>query len=208
MITKKEIASVIIFSIILGFVFSIQDFQGLFLVSLGAVFLTILVNLIFKKMAAEYWDNEIEHSLWEGSRYWYAPHHKFKRQIPLGVIIPIIVKILSLGLLNWSAGLTFETTGKKYKAAKRHGVYAFSEVTEEQIALIAATGIFGNILLAIVAYFANAPIIMKTSIIYTFYNLIPISNLDGNKIFFGNLLVWNILAVLSLIGVLGLLVIV
>jgi hypothetical protein len=208
MITKKEIASVIIFSIILGFIFSIHNFQDLFFISLGAVFLTIIINVIFKKMAAEYWDNEIEHSLWEGSRYWYGPHHKLKRPISLGVVIPIIIKILSFGLLNWSAGLTFETQGKKYKAAKRHGIYAFSEVTEEQIALIAATGILGNILLAIVAYFANAPIIMRISIIYTFYNLIPISNLDGNKIFFGNLLIWNILAVLSLIGILGLFMIV
>lgn len=208
MITKKEIISIIVLSVVLGFIFSINDFKGLFLVSLGAVFLTIIVNVIFKKIAAEYWDNEIEHSLWEASRYWYGPSHKFKNPISLGIIIPIIVKILSFGLLNWSAGLTFETEGKKYKAAKRHGVYSFSEVTEEQIGLIAAAGIFGNILLAIVAYFANAPIIMKTSIVYLFYNMIPISNLDGNKIFFGNLLLWNILAVVSLIGILGLLIIV
>lgn len=208
MITKKEIVSVAVLTIVLAFIFSINDFKNLFLVSLGAVFITIIVNIIFKKMAAEYWDNEIEHSLWEAKRYWYGPSHKFRSPITLGIIIPILVKILSMGLLNWSAGLTFETEGKKYKAAKRHGVYAFSEVTEEQIGLIAAAGILGNILLAIVAYFANAPIIMKTSIVYLFYNMIPISNLDGNKIFFGNLLLWNILAVISLIGVLGLLVII
>lgn len=208
MITKKEIVSVILFSVVLAFLLAINDFQNLFLVSLGAVLITIIVNILFKKIAAEYWDNEIEHSLWEASRYWYGPSHKFKRPISLGIIIPIIVKILSFGLLTWSAGLTFETEGKKYKAAKRHGIYAFSEVTEEQIGLIAAAGILGNILLAIVAYLVDSPTVMKASILYLFYNMIPISNLDGNKIFFGNLLLWNILAVISLIGILGLLLII
>lgn len=208
MLTKKEIGSIIVFSIVLAFLLAINNFQELFLVSLGAVLITIIVNILFKKIAAEYWDNKIEHSLWEASRFWYGPSHKFKKAIPFGIIIPLILKILSFGLVTWSAGLTFETEGKKYKAAKRHGVYAFSEVTEEQIGLIAATGILGNILLAIIAYLANSPLVMKVSILYIFYNMVPISNLDGNKIFFGNLLVWNILAVISLIGVLGLLLII
>lgn len=208
MLTKKEMGSIVVFSIIFAFLFAINDFQNLFLISLGAIFLTIIINIIFKKIAAEYWDNKIEHSLWEASRYWYGPSHKFRKAIPFGIIVPIIIKILSFGLLTWSAGLTFETEGKKYKAAKRHGVYSFSEVTEEQIGLIAAAGIFGNILLAIVAYLANSPLIMKVSVLYIFYNMIPISNLDGNKIFFGNLLLWNVLAVISLIGILGLLLII
>jgi len=35
---------------------------------------------------------------------------------------------------------------------------------------------------------------------YAFFNILPLSDLDGNKIFFGNLVLWSFIAALVLIG--------
>jgi Zn-dependent protease len=40
----------------------------------------------------------------------------------------------------------------------------------------------------------------RLSIYFAFFNMIPISDLDGNKIFFGSLILWSFLAALVLIG--------
>ena len=35
---------------------------------------------------------------------------------------------------------------------------------------------------------------------FAFFNMLPISELDGNKIFFGSIVFWSFLAILTLIG--------
>ena len=73
-------------------------------------------------------------------------------------------------------------------------------MTEEHIGLIAASGIFANLFLGIIGYLIGFPLFAKLSIWFAFFNMIPISNLDGNKIFFGNLVLWSFLAIITLIG--------
>ena len=41
---------------------------------------------------------------------------------------------------------------------------------------------------------------MQKNIWFVFFNLIPVSDLDGNKIFFGNNVLWVVLAIVSLIA--------
>ena len=104
------------------------------------------------------------------------------------------------------ASLVFDVKAKTYRAAKRHGLYRFSEMTEDHIGYIASAGIFANILLAIITYFIGLPIEMNfvvLSIYYIFFNMIPVSDLDGNKILFGNMVLWAFLATLSLISLIA-----
>ena len=104
------------------------------------------------------------------------------------------------------ASLVFDVKAKAYHAAKRHGIYSFSEMTEEHIGRIAAAGIFVNLVLAIAFYFIGGDfgtLFAKLNILFAFFNMIPISDLDGNKIFFGNLVLWSFLAIVTLIGFLG-----
>ena len=208
MLNKKELSVFGITVLILGFTLALTDLRNLFLISLIYIFIIILVNIVFKKVAAFYWDTEIEIKHWEIERYGIKPHHHFRKPLQIGLIIPIILKILTLGWLNWTAALTFEVKGKTYRAARRHGIYSFSEVSEAQIGYIAAIGILGTLLGGLLGYLLGFEEFAKLSIGYAFFNMIPISILDGNKIFFGNLTLWNFLAIIVLLGVLAIMFIV
>jgi hypothetical protein len=210
MLNRKEMAHIIIITIILAFSISLIQSMELFLTTLGFVFLIIIANTLSKKVVGYYFEAQVETKLWEMERYgflgvifrgFYHPSKKFKQAIPLGAIMPIVVKVLSLGYINWMASLVFDVKAKKYRAAKRHGFYSFSEMTEFHIGLIAAAGILMNLFLAIIGYLIGATEFARLNIYYAFFNMIPLSSLDGNKIFFGSLLIWSFLVSIILIGI-------
>jgi hypothetical protein len=204
MLTKKEIIPISLIILILSFTVSLIRSWTLFYYSLLSIFLIVLVNILAKKIASFYLDSEIEIKLWQIKRYGFKPNQNFKRPFPTGAFFPILLTAISFGYLTWMASLTFEVKPKVYRAAKRHGLYSFSEMTESHIGLIAAAGIFATLGFAVLGYFIGLPEIMNfvnLSILYAFYNMIPISDLDGNKIFFGNKILWSFLATITLIGV-------
>ncbi len=200
MLNGKEIGTILLVTIILAFVFSILNLKELFFLSLLFIFLTILINIIAKKVTAFYLDSEIEVKLWEVERYGFRPGSYFKKPIPAGVLAPIILAGLSLGYLKWLASLVFDVKAKTYRAAKRHGLYTFSEMTEYHIGLIAASGILANLIFAVIGYLINFPEFARINIYYAFFNILPLSDLDGNKIFFGSIILWSFLAALILVG--------
>lgn len=209
MLTKKEIISITIITLILAFSITLMQSIELFLSTLLFIFLIILINIIAKKIAGYYFEAEVETKLWEMERYgflgaivrgFYHPSKKFKQALPLGAIMPLVVKVISLGYVNWLASLTFDVKAKKYRTAKRHGFYSFSEMTEFHIGLIAAAGILANLFFAVIGYLIGATEFARLNIYYAFFNMIPISSLDGNKIFFGSLIIWSFLASIIMIG--------
>ncbi len=204
MLNKKEILAIIISTIILGFIISLVESLNIFLYAMLSVFIIIMTNIIGKKIASFYLDSEIEIGLWEIKRYGFKTHRHFKRPFPAGAFFPIISKIFLFPLNSfvWMASLVFDVKPKIYKAAKRHGLYTFSEMTEYHIGLIASAGIFINLTLAVIGYLINFPEFARLNIYYAFFNMLPISDLDGNKIFFGSLILWSFLASIVLIGLL------
>ncbi len=200
MLTKKEIISIITATLILSFVISLVETLEIFLYTLGAVFLVIMINLAPKKITSFYLDTEIETKLWEIKRYGFKANKYFKKPFPAGAFFPIITAAFSFGYVNWMASLIFDVKGKVYRAAKRHGLYSFSGIAEDHVGLIAASGIFANLVFAVIGYLINFPAFAKLNIYYAFFNMLPISDLDGNKIFFGNLILWSFLASVTLIG--------
>jgi len=200
MLNKNEIAAITISTIILGFVFSIGQALNLFLYTALTIFLIILINIAAKKVASFYLDSEIEIKLWEIQRYGFKASKHFKKPVPAGVFFPIIFAALSFGHLKWMACIIFDAKAKIYKAAKRHSLYSFSEISENEIGLIAGAGILANLFFAIVGYLVGFETFARLNIYYAFFNMLPISDLDGNKIFFGNLPLWSFLASLVLIG--------
>jgi len=202
MLNKKEIGVIIILTIILAFSITLDQGITLFLSALLGVFLALIINILVKKVTAFYLDSEIEIKIWEFKRWGFRAHDKFKKGFPAGAVIPILSRIL-LAPLNgfiWMASMVFEVKAKKYKTAKRHGYYSFSEATENHIGGIAAAGVIANLFFALIFYMIGLPFFAKINIWLAFFNIIPLSDLDGNKIFFGNLVLWIILAILSLIG--------
>ena len=200
MLNKKEIIAIAIITLVLAFSISLIETWNIFLYTLLAVFLILIINIIAKKITSFYLDSEIEVKLWEIQRYGFKPNARLKKPFPAGAFLPLITTALSLGFVTWMASLVFEVKPKIYRAAKRHGLYTFSEMTELHLALIAAAGIFANLIFAVIGYLINFPELAKLSVFYAFFNMLPFSDLDGNKIFFGNLVLWSFLASIVLIG--------
>lgn len=224
MLTKKEIFAILaatlsIATVVSVGVESIEKWQNFFFISLGTVFLVIMVNVIAKKIAASAFESELEISLWEFSRFLfynpisktlknYKPHQKMKKPFPAGFFMPLIIKFLSAGLLNWMASLTFDVKGTIYRTARKHSMYQYSEVTEGEMAWIAFAGIFANLLFAILGYMINMPLFSKLNLTYAFFNALPIGNLDGMKMFFGkNELFWVTAVIVSIGAVLSIAII-
>ena len=200
MFNKKEIGLIIAVIIIVALSLSFLKGLETFFHFLAYVFLIIIINIFAKKIACYYVESEIEIKLWQIKRFGFKPTAQFKRPFPAGALFPLLFSVLTFGNFIWLASLVFDIKPKVYRAAKRHGLYSFSEMTESHIGIIAAAGIFATLVFAVIAYLVGYSDFARLSIYYAFFNMIPISNLDGNKIFFGNLVLWSFLATITLIG--------
>jgi len=202
MFTRKEIVYILVTTIILGFAFEVQEFslKSFFYISL-LILIIIALNLFAKKIAGFYLDAEIEAKPWEVKRYWWTAGAHFKKPFPAGIVMPLITTAITFGYIPWMASLVFDIKPKIYRAAKRHGLYKFTEMTEYHLGLIAASGISVNILLSVLGYFLGYSDFARLNLYYALFNILPISELDGNKIFFGNLVLWSFITAIILIGI-------
>ena len=203
---KKEISAIVIIIVVLSLslVLSsdlIENWKIIF-TTLFAVSLVVLLNIFTKKTTAYFLDSEIEMKIWETNLP--LPFGHKLRNFPLGGFLPLVSKIILFPFNNfvWMASLVFDVKPKTYRAAKRFGLYTFSDVTEYEFGLIAASGILVNLILSAIGYFAGFPLLARLSMYYAFFNILPISELDGNKILFGSKILWSFLASLVLIGML------
>lgn len=200
MITRKEIFSIlttaVLFAIIITLFSSPMDLLTMFVI----VFVVIFINVLSKKVIGFYLDVDIEHRIWSLKQWGIKKHFRFKDYVQAGIFVPLIIKFLTYpfwGGINWLASLTFDASGKVYRAAKRHGIYWFSEVTEEEMGWIASTGILASLALGFIGYMIGQETLAKISITYAFFNMIPIYDLDGTKIFFGSKVLWSVLAIVT-----------
>jgi hypothetical protein len=208
MINKKEIfiVALVIMIITLSLSLSInliEEWKTTFF-TLITVSIVILSNILAKKFTAYHLDSEIEMKVWEIKNYGLAPWMHFKKPFPVGAFFPIISKIIFFPINSfvWMASLVFDVKPRVYRSAKRFGLYTFSDVTEYHLGLIAASGVLMNLIIAGIGYFAGFPLLARLSMYYAFFNILPFSDLDGNKIFFGSKIMWSFLASLVLIGML------
>ena len=203
MITKKEIPIIALIIAIISLSVSLsldilQDWK-IFFTTLLAVSVVVLFNIFTKKIVAYNLDSEIEMKIWEIGGY-----KSNKKPFPLGAFLPLFSKIILFPFNSfvWMASLVFDVKPRTYRAAKRFGLYTFSDVTEYHLGLIAASGVLINLILAVIGYFLCFELFARLSVYYAFFNIIPLSELDGNKILFGSKIMWSFLASLVLIGML------
>ena len=203
MITKSEILSILGITIVLAVSASLFRDINLFPATLLSFFLVITINVLAKKIASFYLDSEIEMKVWNLEGFGLRPYQRFKKPFKAGIYFPLISKIIfyPLGSFIWMASLIFEIKPKVYRAAKRHGLYSYSELNESHIGLIAAAGIVANIFFAFVGYLIGFSEFSRINIYMAFFNILPLSDLDGNKILFGNMTLWTVLVTLILIAV-------
>lgn len=199
MFTKKEIIPIFLTILILSFALSIWNFE-IFLAILLSVFFVVMTNIIAKKISAYYLEAAIENKIWEVQRYGFKPHKYFENAKPIGAFLPVITALISFGYFTWLASLVFDVKPRSSRVSKRHGFFSFTEMTEDHIGYIASFGILANLILAIIGYLIGFELFAKINVYYAFFNMLPISDLDGNKIFFGNIVLWSFLAALTLVG--------
>jgi hypothetical protein len=199
--TLNIIAAIIVMFAIVSVEFIIKN-QIQFL-TIAAIFSVILIlgNVVSKKIIADSLDASVEHEIWSISRYWFKPHHHLERKIPIGIIIPLFFTIYSLGLIKMPPFLTYETRAKKYRAAKRFGYYSYTQMTDFHNGLIGAAGVIFSLLLAIILYALPFDLekFAALSVLYAFFNMIPIGKLDGAQIFFGSKTLYTTISIITLI---------
>jgi len=195
------LAAIIILTAVFGFSFIIiGDLSALAKVLLFSAII-ILVAVFSKKLVAYMLDSDVEHELWKVYRYGWAKSWHFDKPVSAGIILPLILTLFSWGLLKFSAILTYETRALKARAAKRFGLYSYTEMTDWHNGIIGASGIVALLLLTVISYFlpTNLEYLAKMATFYAFWNMIPVSNLDGTQIFFGSRILYSILAVITII---------
>lgn len=201
------LVAILMLALVAGLEFLIKtQWEELAIAFIFAV-LVIVVSVIAKKATAHLLDADIEHEIWEESKFGLVPKYYLKKPIPLGIIIPAVLSIFTLGIFKFMFFLTYETRALKYRAAKRFGYYSYKEITDWHNGLIGASGIFAVLIISLVSYLIPASAmasgslegLAKLSAYYAFWNIIPISKSDGTQIFFGSRILWGALAIISAI---------
>ena len=167
-----------------------------------ALFFAIIiigVNVFSKKIIARSFDSDLEHELWTWSRFGLKPGQRTSKPVPTGIIIPLLVSAISLGMVKVMTFLTFETTALPSGKRKVSG-YVFSEMTDWHIALFGATGIISTCVLSFLAYFIlpNQDL-WRFAAFYAFWNVIPVSKLDGAQILYCSTVLWVATTIVPLI---------
>lgn len=201
---SREIKDIILAIIVLGLVLSVGYKFNIVVSTIPKFFLfaaiIILVNVFAKKLMAFALDSDVEHETWKFSRYGIRPHQKFQEEFPLGIILSVFLSLFSLGAIKFMSLLTYETRALKHRAAKRFGFYSFTEMTDWHNGIIGATGIVALLILSLISYFAfQSDILWRFAAYYAFWNMLPISKLDGTQIFFGSRILYSALSIITFI---------
>jgi hypothetical protein len=200
---SNELAHVLIAVLLMffvaGFAFILDgDSSGLLQVMLYS-FVVVGIPVIVKKAIAYTLDSNVEHRIWHFQRYGFAPKSKFKKELPFGAIVPVLISAITLGVAQVMTFLTYETKALKHRAAKRFGFYSYTQMTDFHIGLIGASGVFALLLISFISYLSGLEYLSKMAAFYAFWNMVPFSNLDGTQIYFGNKTLWNVLGLITLV---------
>ena len=204
--SEREIIHVSIAAIILALVISMSHFFASDFAYFGTAILfaiiILIVNIAGKKAAANALDADVEHTTWTWYQFGFKPSAHFKKPLAIGYILPLILSVVSLGNIKFMSLLTYETSALKKRVAKRFGMYSFAEITDFHNSLVGAGGIIATLILAFIGYwipFSGFEDLSRMAIFYAFWNMLPISKLDGAQIFFGSRVVWTLLALITLV---------
>ena len=212
--TKKEIIWMLIFIVIGSFISFIplipNDDPTKISLTLLIFSIIIITNLATKKIIAPHFAIKIEHSDWKLIHWGWFKRAYFKKPLPLGLILPFFLAIFTLGKLKPFTFFQFEAKNLKEKRIlKSHGSRPEIRkelINEEDLGYTAASGMYALLILAIIGillkpYFPSfGADLAKYSIYFGIWNLLPIGQLDGTKIFFGTTVLWFFLAIIYTIS--------
>jgi hypothetical protein len=200
---KKEMRSIIIGALVLGFVFSFREWgYGEVNVSIGIVnlirsaILSFIVLLIYQsshKLIARKYGANSTFRLWGLNRYWFVTKakienmnffgKKFKR-INMGVTLPILLALLSNGVITFGAVGSSEVTEVSRRLIGKKHRY----LTEYELGKIHLVGPLTILLFSLIIHqFQGFGSLVQISYTIALFSMIPFSGLDGAKVFFGSI---------------------
>ena len=203
--SRKEVGSLLIGAVVLGVVFGFDDKQpvfelGFWLMNLFVVMLVAFLSLVLyeagHKAVASRLGCSSTAELWCARRFslaeQYPPLRKGGSGFPLGAAIPLLLTLLSRGVVKCAAVMVSRITPDPRKRLGREFV-RLSEFDEARIALsgplvavvVAAFGkmVLGSSLLGIQVVSMNA--------LLALWNMVPVPRLDGMKVYFGSPLLYT-----------------
>lgn len=200
---KKEVRSILIGALVLGFIFSFREWgYGEVNVSLGIInwirsaILSLIVLLIYQsshKLIARKYGATSTFRLWGIDRYWFTTRSKvsnlnffgkkFKR-VNMGVTLPILLALLSNGIIKFAAIGSSEVTEVSRKLAGKKYKY----LTEYELGNIHLVGPLTLLLFSLILHqLQGFGSIVQISYTIALFSMIPFSGLDGGKVFFGSI---------------------
>ena len=192
---KKELATVFFAIIVLAITASYKD-NTIFYTALISFTIILTINVAVKKILGHHFEINVKTKFWEFQKYGFKKHQKLKKPLPMAWL-PLLLTILSNGMFLWLGILEFETSPKPERASRRHGLYSFTEITEKHVGAIAFFALLANILAGIIGYIAGFETFAKLSFAFAMWSVIPISRLDGTKIFFSNRILWTLVTIIT-----------
>lgn len=193
----KESFIVIISSTILALTIALKH-NGIFYSALISFLVIISANVITKKILGFHFETIVKTKFWTWYQFGLRKDMHFKSPIPMAWL-PLLLALFSKGNLLWFGILEFDVKAKAERAAKRHGIYRFTQVTEWHMAWIAIWGLIINLIFAIMGYIMGYELFAKLSIYYIAWSLVPLSRLDGSKIFYANRFLWATISTIAII---------
>ncbi len=209
MFTKKESAALLISILVLSFVFGFDDGKEAFALSSWLfnfliVFLAVFASVLFRELMfkgfARRHDATSEYGIWNINQVWFGK--KLERGIPLGIFAAVVLAIASAGKFFFTAIGVHNLRENRHARVGRKLI--FLEYSEE--AKIASMGILSHLFLASAGLLGgnflglNMSAFVNINFFMALFNLLPISNLDGAKIFFGSLMTYIFLVVFTIVA--------
>ncbi len=195
MFKLKEVAHILLASAVIGYVVAFANITwNSWFVYSGFAFLMLLANVLAKKLAAYKMGCDVQIVPWTIKRYWVyesAYFHGFS--LPAWLLWPIALAWLSMGRVWWLVVSTFEVSATRSRIGRK-----FAELTEGDIALIAAAGICINLALALISAYLGFKEFMFMNLWFVFFNMLPFPAYDGGRILFGDMFFYLFFLVFSM----------
>ena len=196
MFLQQELLHILITLFMLGLVFGFNDgsvsfdmtqwfFNFVTMFVLAAFF--FLVRLWVQKKVGNFYDALVEYRLWITRRYGIKKHQIFRRPLPVGLLLSLLVTFVSLGKLYVTALGHIIITPKLSRIGRKS-----AQVTEYEESLIAFSGIATHLgWLTLLSWFSRVVAIdfsaaILINAVMLFFLLIPLPPLEGGLIFFGS----------------------
>ncbi len=200
MYLKKEVRDIAITILVLAFVFGFDDKQptfrlGFWLMNLLRFALiastAVIVHDIAHKFVASRYSIVTKYRLWGVQHIWFHERRKIAfrirgmtlKEIPIGIVLALLITFYSMGRFFFIALESFELFPQKHRRMGRR----FLEVTDLENGFIALSGPIANMMLAFLFRILNLQndVVIVNSL-FALFHMLPISSLDGAKVFFGS----------------------